>query len=273
MEAIVRPDLVCKTLKTMKRNKAPGRDGFTVEFFLDAWEIVGQDFFRAIAHFFDSSHMHPGINSTSIALIPKVNTPTTMGDFRPISLYSVAYKGIVKIIANHLKMVLPEVIDIVQSVFIKGRSISYNILMAQELFRGYDRGSVCAKCALKMDLHKAFDSIGWDFILQAMTRMNFPIKFIGWIRKCITTIRFSVKVNGGLNGYFRGAKGLRQGDLMSPYLFAISMNVLSCLLTQTPNEFKYHWICNGMKLIHLFYTDDVLLFSHGDKDSILHIMS
>lgn len=112
MEAIVTPELVYKILKTMKRNKAPGPHGFTVEFFLDSWEIVGQDFCRAIRHFFNSSHMHPGINLTSIALIPKENNPTTMGGFRPISLYSVAYKCFAKIIANRLEMVLPEVINI-----------------------------------------------------------------------------------------------------------------------------------------------------------------
>lgn len=151
------PDLVYKTLKTMKRTKAPGPDGFAVEFFY-AWEVVGHDFCKAIVCFFDSPHMHPGINSTSIALLLKVNTPTNMGDFRPISLCSVAYKCIAKIIANRLKMVLHEVIDIAQLVFIKRRSISDNILMARELFRGYGHESGLAKCALKIDLHKAFDS-------------------------------------------------------------------------------------------------------------------
>lgn len=107
LEATVTQDLIYKTLKTMKMNNAPGPDGFTVEIILDAWEVVDQDFCRAMVHFFESPNMHPGINATSIALIPTVNTPTNMGDFKPISLSSVAYKCIAKIISNHLKMVLP----------------------------------------------------------------------------------------------------------------------------------------------------------------------
>lgn len=66
-------DTIFKTLKGMKKNKAPGPDGFTVEFFLDSWEIVGVDFCRAIMHFFfTSSSMHPGGNLTSIALISRL---------------------------------------------------------------------------------------------------------------------------------------------------------------------------------------------------------
>lgn len=118
----------------MKRNKFPGPDGFTVEFYLSVWDIVGHDFFNAIISFFDTSTMHPGVNSTSIALVPKVSTPVYMKDFRPISLCSNAYKCIAKIIANRIKLVLPSIIDLSQSAFIPGRSISDNILMAQELF-------------------------------------------------------------------------------------------------------------------------------------------
>lgn len=103
--------------------------------------------------------MHQGINSINIALIPKILVPTTMKDFRPIALCTVAYKCISKIIAARLKAVLPHVIHIAQSAFIPGRHISNNILLAQELFKGYDRKSGATRCALKVDLFKAFDSL------------------------------------------------------------------------------------------------------------------
>ncbi|XP_074336862.1 uncharacterized protein LOC141674037 [Apium graveolens] len=80
-----------------------------------------------------------GINSTLISIIPKVDSPTKMSDFRPISLCTVMYKCISKILAARLKLVMPSIIDIAQSSFVPGRSISDNILLAQELFRGYDR--------------------------------------------------------------------------------------------------------------------------------------
>lgn len=162
---------ILDTLKSMKRGKAHGPDGFTVEFFLASWDIVGSDFYKEIIHFFYYATMFPGINNTSIALIPKVHSPTNMKDFHPISLCSIAYKCIPKIVANRLKHIMPIVIDQSQSAFIKGRSIMDNILLAQELFRGYTREAGVPKCALKIDLHKAFDSIGWEFIRQILFKM------------------------------------------------------------------------------------------------------
>lgn len=131
LELPVTSDLILQTLKAMKRNKVPDPDGFTVEFFLSVWDIVGLDFTNAITSFFNTTIMHLEMNSTSIALVPKVNTPTHMKDFRPISLCSIAYKCIAKILANRIKLVLPGIIDISQSAFIPRRSISDNILMAQ----------------------------------------------------------------------------------------------------------------------------------------------
>lgn len=128
-------------------------------------------FVRPLNIFFCTGTLSPGINSTFISLIPKSTAPTKMQDFRPISLYSVMYKCISKIIASRIKKVLPSIIDVAQSAFIPGRSISDNILLAQELFMGYDRETEASKCALKIDLHKAFDSLKWDFILAVLQKV------------------------------------------------------------------------------------------------------
>ncbi|XP_074378640.1 uncharacterized protein LOC141720187 [Apium graveolens] len=70
------------------------------------------------------------------------------------------------------------IIDKSQSAFIKGHSISNNVLVSQELFRGYGRASGIPKCALKLDLYKAFDSIDWSFLMQALSRMRFTAIFL-----------------------------------------------------------------------------------------------
>lgn len=110
---------------------------------------------------------------------------------------------------------------------------------------------------MKIDPRKAFDSIRWEFLFDALILFKFPPKFVYWLRTCITTTKFSVKVNGSLCGYFKGVKGLRQGDPLSPYLFVLALEVLSLIIshdTKTSN-FKHHWLTKEMGI----FTSDLIL--------------
>lgn len=60
-----------------------------------------------------------------------------------------------------------------------------------------------------------------------LTALNFPDVFIKWIMECLSSAHYTVDVNGGLSGFFKGARGLRQGDPMSPYIFVIVMEYLT----------------------------------------------
>ena len=73
------------TFWSLKANKAPGPDGFSAGFFKTSWAIVGRDVIQAIRTFFESGKLLTEVNSTIIALIPKVPNPANVGDFRPIS--------------------------------------------------------------------------------------------------------------------------------------------------------------------------------------------
>lgn len=154
-----------------------------------------------------------------------------------------------------------------------GRRIGDNILLAQVLFRNYHRPYGPAKCAIKINLRKAFDSVSWDFLLSALKLFNFPPKFLYWIKACITTTSFSVKVNGAPCGYFKGAKGLRQGDPLSRYLFVIVMEVLSLMLSKASKDpaFRFHWKTAPISLTHLCFADDLIIFSHRDLASVMII--
>lgn len=126
-----------------------------------------------------------------------------------------------------MKQILLGFINLNQSAFVEGRNISDNILLAHELVHNYHRPCVSAKSAIKIDLFKAFDSLSWDFILNLLEAVDFPACFIKWLRGCLTSTWFSVSVNGTLAGYFQGKKGVRQGDPLSPYIFVMTMEVLT----------------------------------------------
>ncbi|CAA7032183.1 unnamed protein product [Microthlaspi erraticum] len=193
-----------------------------------------------------------------------------MKDYRPISCCNVIYKVISKIIANRLKGILSNLIALNQYAFIKDRLLAENLLLATELVKDYHKDSISSRCAIKIDISKAFDSVQWPFLLNTLSAMNLPAQFIHWINLCISTASFSVQVNGELAGFFRSTRGLRQGCSLSPYLFVISMNVLSKLLDRAAgaNDIGYHPRCQNIGLTHLSFADDIMVLTDGKIRSV-----
>uniref|UniRef100_A0A2N9J3H3 Reverse transcriptase domain-containing protein n=1 Tax=Fagus sylvatica TaxID=28930 RepID=A0A2N9J3H3_FAGSY len=164
-----------------------------------------------------------------------------------------------------------DVCKAIQSFFQSGRVISENILLAQELVKGYHKNKGKARCAIKVDLKKAYDSVEWNFILMSLLAVGCPANFVNWIRECITTPRFSIALNGSLVGYFKGGKGLRQGDPLSPYLFVMAMEVFTKLLSARVRaypQFQFHPHCKNQHITHLCFADDLMLFVAADIPSI-----
>ncbi|KAJ6925335.1 hypothetical protein NC651_009873 [Populus alba x Populus x berolinensis] len=270
LEQPVTNEEIKTALFSIPDDKAPGPDGFTSLFFKKSWSIIGADFMRAVRYFFEYSIMPRCINATRISLVPKVENPACMDDYRPISCCNVLYKCISKVLVARLKLILSDVISPSQSAFIPGRQISDNILLTQELLHNYHLNKGPARCALKIDLKKAFDTISWQFILKGLQCIGIPVRMINWINACISSAFFSVGLNGSLYGFFPSSRGLRQGDPLSPYLFVIAMEGLGGILrgvAQVPG-FQFHWRCKLNSITHLAFADDLMVFCHADLASV-----
>nr|GFA97345.1 RNA-directed DNA polymerase, eukaryota, reverse transcriptase zinc-binding domain protein [Tanacetum cinerariifolium] len=142
----------------------PGPDGFTAAFFKDTWDMIGVDVIKAVKEFFTNGRLLKELNHTIIALIPKVNTPARVTDYRPISCCNVLFKCISKIIANRLKGSLKRLVSPNQSAFVPGRCISDNILLTQEIMHNYHLDRGVPRCAFKVYIQKAYDTVDWDFL-------------------------------------------------------------------------------------------------------------
>lgn len=123
---------------------------------------------------------------------------------------------------------------------------------------------------IKADLQKAYDTVEWVFIEQILKLMGFPAVMVGWIMGCITTVSYSILINGEYIDRFQAKRGLRQGDPMSPYLFVLAMEYLNrCLLRLADNlDFNYHPRCHKLGITHLCFADDLLMFARGDNLSV-----
>ena len=109
-----------------------------------------------------------------------------------------------------------------------------------------------------------------------MERMGFGSKWISWINWCISTASFSVLVNSS-TGFFRSSRGLRQGDPLSPYLFVIGMEALSCMLKRVvEGNFISGCRFSGREggdivISHLLYADDTILFCEANSEQLMYL--
>lgn len=149
------------------------------------------------------------------------------------------------------------------------------MLLSSELIRDYTKATCQRSSMLKVDIRKAFDTVCWDFVMKVMEAHNFPPLFRTWVKECITSPRYSMSINGELVSFFRGKKGLRQGDGISPYLFIMVMEVLSKILEKAVEDGKIrlHLKCEDPLITHLLFADDLLVFSDGTRHSLTGISS
>ena len=259
----------------MPVNKAPGPDGYPVEFYKVAWPVIRKYFITAVQSFFLYGFLPKGVNATILTPIPKIQGAETMKDFRPISCCIILYKVVSKVLARRLKVLLPELIEPNQCAFVKGRLLLENVLMATELIKNYRKDLIGSRSVLKLDISKAFDTVKWSFIEDTLRAMHIPEQFIHGIHVCLSTGAFSVSVNGELEGFFPSARGLRQGCALSPYLFFIAINVPSLAFNKSAasGSIGYHPTCSQINLTHLSFADDIMVFTNGEPSSLQGIFS
>ena len=126
-------------LKSIGDDKAPGIDGYNAFFFKHTWQIIKKDVIEAVKSFFTIGNLHKNFNCTLVTLIPKVQNPKTVKEYRPIAFCTMMYKIISKVLTSRLHGVIQSIICESQAGFISGRKIVDNIVLAHELVKAYTR--------------------------------------------------------------------------------------------------------------------------------------
>lgn len=265
---------ITRIMFKLNPNKAPGPDGLSSGFFKAAWGILGEEVVGSIHQFFHSSFLPATANSTILTLVPKFPGASCIVDYRPIACLNTLYKVISRLLVSRLKPILQGLIVPNQTAFVKDRLLVENTVLASELVNGYHKNKAPKRITLKVDIAKAFDTLSWDFLFSCLDALQLPPRFTSWLKACICTTSFTVGYNGTVNGYFKGKRGLRQGDPLSPYLFVIAMNSLSLMLNKVAEEGKlsYHQNCHQTKLTHLSFADDLLIFIDGSIESVQTVL-
>ncbi|WMV29386.1 hypothetical protein MTR67_022771, partial [Solanum verrucosum] len=196
-------------------------------------------------------------------------------DYRPISLIGSVYKLTAKILAERLKSAIGKLVSGYQNAFVKGRQISDAVLIANEVLDWKQKSGDAG--LFKLDIEKAFDKLNWAYLFTILRRMGFGNRWTRWIKYSLTTVKYSVLINGGPVGFFSPQKGLRQGDPLSPFLFILAMEGLGKMLQKAC---QLQWIegfkvgsptGNNVTVSHLLYADDTLLFCGADRSQVIKL--
>ncbi|CAH9069343.1 unnamed protein product [Cuscuta epithymum] len=257
----------------LNQNGAPGPDGFNGKFFKKCWHIVGPDVVKAVQEFFIGIPPPRGFSSSLIVLIPKTEVPSTFSEFRPICLSNFNNKICTKVLASRLVKVLPKLISEEQAGFVKGRDISDQILIAQEMVHAIDKKVRGSNVIIKLDMAKAFDQLSWSYLFEVLDRFGFSDKFISLIRNNLQSTYLSIMINGSPQGFFQPKRGVKQGDPISPFLFILASEGFSRGIKARMEKglIKPFWMGNkGYPISHLGFADDLLIFINGDARSLVN---
>ena len=265
LEGEITLDEASVALKSMKNNKSPGSDGFTVEFFKFFWRQLGAFVVKSLNNGFRKGELSSTRKEGIIICIPKGNkSKDLIKNWRPISLLNVVYKIGSTCIANRLKRVLPSLISEDQTGFMANRYIGDNIRPIYDLISYLNKENMPG-LLLCLDFEKAFDSVDWRFMFKVLHAFGFGPDISQWIFKFYRHIKSSVAVNGQLSEWFSIQRGCRQGDPISPYLFILCVEILAIMIRQNKN---IKGILIGETEYKISqYADDTEIMLEGDKNS------
>ena len=179
-----------------------------------------------------------------------------------------------------LKNILAEIIDESQSAFVLGRLISDNVLVAFETMHSIDqrRKGKEAFMAIKLDMGKAYDRVEWAYLEAMMRRMGFNERWISLILMCVSTVKYSVLINGEAKGKIIPTRGLRQGDPISPYLFLLCVEGLSTMIKKEERDGLSKGVAinrEAPRISHLLFADDSIVFCRAsieECDRVLKVL-
>jgi hypothetical protein len=225
-----------KAVFSLPAEKAPGPDGFIGRFYRSCWETICEDLFEAVVFLAEHGGSSFGLlNKACIVLQPKKADARVIADYRPISLIHSFSKIFSKLLASRLAPLLPELVSPCQSAFIKRRCIHDNFIHVQGIIKEMYKENTPG-FFLKLDIAKAFDSVSWPYILELLQALGFGPRWRRWICQLLASASSKVLLNGKPGASIAHARGLRQGDPISPMLFILAIDPLHHLFRLASEE-------------------------------------
>lgn len=181
---------------SMSKGNSAWPDGFNGSFYQTCWSIIKEDIMKFVTTYFKDKNLTKFYSHTCLALIPKVESPSRISDFRTINLSNYTNKIISKIIMRRVNPMLNRFITENQSGFVSGRLITENVMLSQEIIHDIAKPNKGGNVVVKLDMAKAYDRLFWTFLYEILDMFGFSPNFIDIIKRIIFNIFYSVIING-----------------------------------------------------------------------------
>lgn len=270
MDLPISNDEISMALKSMPNNKCPGNDGLSTEFYKMFWLKLKDHYCNAIQYAIANGCLHQSARMGIISLLPKKDKDTRyLKNARPLTLMNVDYKIYSKVLSLRLKEVLPYIIHDDQTGFMSGRDISLNIRKVLDIIQ-YTEINKIGAVVITIDYAKAFDSIEYEFIWNAMKYFNFGSVFIDYVKILFKESMARVINNGWLSEFIYPTRSTKQGCSTSPAIFNICAELVAISIRNNPK-------IKGIKINEIEYklaqfADDMNLFLEFDRITLQELV-
>ena len=227
MEGNITLDEMLKYLKKCKNNVAPGSTGFTFDFYKLFWRDLKQFIIKSVEYSFENNRLSVSQRLGIISIIPKGEKDKRyLSNWRPLCLLNSLYKLVSGTIAERIKPALNSIIHGDQKGFVAERYIGEVVRTTFDIIQ-FAKENNKAGLLLLIDFEKAYDSINFKFITQALKYLNFGEDLIRWVNILLNNFKAVINHCGNISDSFMIERGCRQGDPISCYLFIISIEFLA----------------------------------------------
>ena len=244
-----------KAVLSLQKNKSPGPDGITAEFYQSFWYLIQEKFLQYI-NCAKNNGFKTYRNTSSTTLVYKRKGEIfKLNYYRPIALINVDLKILTKTLSNRLRPILTTIIHHSQTA-VDGRKIDYTVHLIRDLIDLVNKDNTEA-ALIFIDQEKAFDRVEHDFLFKTMQAFGIGDGFIQWLRVLYSNATTKIKVNGYFTDLILLTRGLRQGCPLSPSLYVLVMEIFSLQLRANPNIVGF--TVAGERIVSMHYADDATI--------------
>lgn len=250
------------------RNKSPGIDGITGEFYMEFREELVPVLDRVFRWIEEGDRMTADMATGLVSIIHKKGNRDRLENYRPLTMLNTDYKILARVLANRIKRVIGTVVGSTQAYSIPGRDIADTVSSIRDTIEFMKRGKGGA--VMSLDLNKAFDRVDHTYLHRVLEEMGFGHRLRGWIRRMYDRAHSCVKINGIVTDTFRLERSVRQGCPMSALLYSLSAEPLAQLLRQN-KKIRGIELPGGKESLLYQYADDTTV-TVKDRESIVGVL-